>query len=184
MSSLSPEQEILVSFYEATRNEIVARLRLRDTFLASYTVAVAATIGFSKAALGEPHTEALYILPYLALAFTMLVCYHHFAVATLGMYLKQELWPQLKTTGAIAPMFEVSASYLQHRSGAWRLRAAGQLVVLLSPPVFCLIVNFHDASQSLPPRTLYWWFGLVAIALSGYVVNKAYRFPQSPQSDG
>jgi hypothetical protein len=179
MSELSKNDEVILAMIAEARDEIVARIKTRDSLIASYAAAVAATIGFAKAALATDHPEALYILPYLSFAFTLLVCYQHLSVATLSTYCNADLWPRLDCKAA--PMYEATETFLQHRTMSTRQRSLGQLIILVGPSILALAVNSKHALSETPPYVLYWWFGLVATLMSAYTVDKAYKYQKDLQ---
>ena len=184
LASLEPQDEVILKLIDSARDEIAIRIRMRDTLLAVYVTAVAATVGYSKAAFGsEAHTEALYMIPYLSLAFTLLVCYHHSGCASLAAYCAGELYPKLLAKSD-APIYERSQTHARHRTSLLRLRSVGQLLVLISPTALALAVNHADATNTVPPRVLYWWFGLVAGAASLVFVLLTHSYQRELQQRG
>jgi hypothetical protein len=176
--ALTENDEIVLSFFTSAKDEVYARIRLRDTLLAAYTTAVAATFAFAKAtALGiDPPIDtrsALLILPYLGFAFTLLVCYHHLCIATLGAYIKYELRAKLdaKTT---VHVFDGWHRFEEHRNGAQRLRAIGQAVILVTPPITALFINYEAAVSSQWSQVVYFWFGVAATFVSLATIIQTY----------
>lgn len=161
------------------KDEVYVRIKLRDTLLAVYTTAVAATFGFAKATAAlsgtcvTPTKEALLILPYLGFAFTLLVSYHHLSIATLGAYIKYELRAKLQTKTTVH-VFDGWNKFTNHRTGAQRLRTVGQAVILITPPVVALIINIDAAISSQWAWVLFFWFGVLSTAAAIVVIFRSY----------
>jgi hypothetical protein len=168
---INANDQILIDFYKVAKEEMNNRIRLRDSLLAAFVTAIAVVIGFSKA--GQQHQpEALYIIPYLCFAFTLLVAYHHLGAHRLGAYCANEVFPNFSFKVA-APLFEMSSTFKDNRLKAAKMRAVGQSFILVCPGILSLFVNYPDVQGSFP-RVLYWWFGLVACLMSLYVIHQAY----------
>ena len=203
--ALSDNDEIILKFFESSKEEVYVRIKLRDTLLTVYTTVVAATFGFAKAtaslAGGESmdSKESLLILPYLAFAFTLLVSYHHLCIATLGAYIKYELRSKMSTKTTVH-VFDAWNRFEAHRNGAQRLRTLGQAIILVTPPIVALLINNKAAISSQWNWVLYFWFGVIATALSIIVILRSYseqkqlkgpdgrlherREPNSPRQQG
>lgn len=176
--ALTENDEIILSFFTSAKEEVYQRIRLRDTLLAAYTTAVAATFAFAKAtALGTvPPVDtksALLILPYLGFAFTLLVCYHHLCIATLGAYIKYELRAKLQANTTVH-VFDGWHLFEEHRNGAQRLRSLGQAVILITPPMVALFINYEAAVSNQWSQVVYFWFGIAAVLVSLLTIIQIY----------
>ncbi|ALQ52016.1 hypothetical protein [Nitrosomonas ureae] len=176
--ALSENDEIVLCFFTSAKEEVYSRIRLRDTLLAAYTTAVAATFAFAKySSLGinpsEDTKNALLILPYMGFAFTLLVCYHHLCIATLGAYIKFELRAKLKTVTTVH-VFDGWHRFEEHRNGAQRLRTVGQAIILVIPPITALFINYEAAISSEWSQVVYFWFGVAATLVSLATIIQTY----------
>lgn len=186
--ALTENDEVVLIFFTSAKDEVYSRIRLRDTLLAAYTTAVAATFAFAKAtALGaaDPQVDtksALLILPYLGFAFTLLVCYHHLCIATLGAYIKYELRAKLHADTTVH-VFDGWHRFEEHRNGAQRLRSIGQAVILITPPVTALFINYDAAISSQWSQVVYFWFGAAATLVSLSVIIQTYMNQKQLQGD-
>jgi heme exporter protein D len=166
--------EIILSFFESAKDEVYVRIKLRDTLLAIYTTAAAATFTVAKASstAGRIPAESLLILPYVCFAFTLLICYHHLCIATLGSYIKFELHKNL-SVGKQIHVFDSWSGFQKHRSGAQRLRTLGQALVLLTPPAIALWSN-KGAAFLVTADTAFFWLGVCATLASLAVVTTTH----------
>lgn len=177
--ALTDNDDIILSFFEKAKEEVYVRIKLRDTLLAVYTTAVAATFAFAKATAtfsnqSPGHTkEALLILPYIGFAFTLLVSYHHLSIATLGAYIKYELRAKLSAKTTVH-VFDGWNRFASHRAGAQRLRTVGQAVILVTPQIVSLMINNEAAVSSQWPWVLFFWFGVLATLASIAVIARSY----------
>jgi hypothetical protein len=104
---LSAKAEVALELVAVVKSEIVARIRVRDTLLAGYSAAAITTFGAvsTSANLGN---QFLYVIPYLALAFTILVSYHQGGIGALGVVSQEVVHPGRRKMGVLKP-----SSFLQ-----------------------------------------------------------------------
>ena len=115
-SELSPKAEVALELVGVVKSEIVARIRVRDTLLAGYAAAAITTFGAvsSSQLLGN---QFLYVIPYLALAFTILVSYHQAGIGALGRHCATDLLEVIsKETGVRG--FELSSIFYTYHGKA------------------------------------------------------------------
>ena len=156
--------------YEASRNEILERIRLRDNAQLAYLGAVGAT--FSIATSG--HDSVLLVLPYLALAATLLVCQHDWTIATLCTFIAEELRAYLDGLREAAPSWEFSRTLSQYSIAAVRLRTTAHLVLIAAPAVFG---QFWVKRTHATPGILFtsaWWLGWLALLGAAIVIGATY----------
>ena len=150
------QDKLIQSFYETAKTEVYVGIKLRDSLLAAYAAAVAAIFTFTKTASGQTLAggEAALIVPYVCFAFTLLICYHHLCIATLGAYIKFELHPKMSAFRRVH-VFDSWSGFRNHRSGAQRLRTLGQGVILLAPALVALWATRSSAWKivRIPPMS-------------------------------
>ncbi len=172
---LTPRAKIALELCGIAKAEIVARIRVRDTLLAGYSAAAFTAMAAIAAstALGN---EYLYGVPYLALAFTLLVSYHHAGIGALGTHCATDLFPVLKQEANVKG-FEFSSVFHQYHKECWRIVA--HVLILLSPPTLALVLNFKDLrippTQDHPYPWLLWAIGLLLMFISVAVIHRSNR---------
>jgi hypothetical protein len=169
--------KIALEFFTLAKNEVLIRIRVRDTLLATYAAAAFTAIAaiLSSSQLGAAY---LYGVPYLSLAFTLLVSYHHAGIGALGTHCATDLLPKLAAEGKVFA-FEYSNVFHQyHRKNATR-RAVAHAMILLLPPAIALIVNFRDALPVTyvenPKLTGMWFLSMCLMLISGLVIHRSNR---------
>jgi hypothetical protein len=171
---LSPRAKVALELCGIAKSEIITRIRVRDTLLASYSMV--AVLVFSAVIGKTLGSEYLYGIPYLALAFALLASYHHAGIGTLGTYCACDLFPVLdQETGIkgfeLAPIFN---KYYKKNS-TWRVSA--HMLILLSPSALSLLLNFKDLfaipTSVVQIRWLLWSVSFVLTLLSMVVINSS-----------
>jgi len=158
-------QDCATTNYEAAREEILERMRLRDQFLLGYVVAVAALFGVAFGVDVE-RCEVLLIVPYVALAFSVLVSQHHAVIGSLLFFCGKELHPYLTNlSGADAtPRWESSETYRSDFRRLLMRRSWAHLVLLLLPPAASLWLN-RSLLGSGDALTVFVWIGGLVFTL-------------------
>src|SRR5262245_55690180 len=125
------------SYYESARQEIIARIGLRDNVIVFYLAATGAIFGV---ALGSSVRESiLLILPLLSLGATVLVCQHTSVAGALSHYCAQEIGPILD---AGIPQWDASRALDSYRHSAVTLRSWGHFFLIISPAIASLAINW------------------------------------------
>ena len=171
--------ELAKVYYSAARAEILQRLALREQVLLAGAAAFGVIGGLAFANHRE-NQNLLCLVPFLSLAFTVVLFRHHWLIADLGNYINRELAPPL----GIGARNEVEEALLPLHWDAWlfgpmgrhvraprrKLRTIliiewlGALFLLLGPGVAGFIL-VSDALY-LRHRTIF-WTDIVALACSG-----------------
>ena len=171
-AGLSARAEAALELVGVVKSEIVARIRVRDTLLAGYSAAAITTFGAvtSSKALG---TEFLYVIPYLALAFTILVSYHQAGIGALGNHCATDLLEVLEKETGIRG-FELSSIFYTYHGKASTRRSIAHFIILLLPPAWALWQNLPDL-YTVFPKNLPWATGLFAMIVSAAVIVRSNR---------
>jgi len=174
---LTPRAKIALELCGIAKAEIVTRIRVRDTLLAGYSAA-AFTAMSAIAASTLLGNEYLYGVPYLALAFSLLVSYHHAGIGALGTHCATDLFPVFAQEGSVRG-FEFSSVFHQyHKKNAAR-RIVAHVLILLSPPTLALVLNLKDLRAAPTPDRPYpwllWVLGLLLMTISVAVIYRSNR---------
>ena len=170
---ISAKTEAALELIGIVKSEIVARIRVRDTLLAGYSAAAITTLGAvsTSSALGN---NFLYVIPYLALAFTILVSYHQAGIGALGNHCANDLLPIVASETGIKG-FELSSVYFTYHGKASTRRSIAHVIVLLLPPAWALWRNLSDVLNPVFPVFALWFAGLAAMIISAGVIWRANR---------
>jgi len=174
---LSPSSKVAFEFFTIAKAEITARIRVRDTLLAAYAAAAFTAIAAVLAApqLGRHY---LYGMPYLALAFTLLVSYHHAGIGTLGSYSATDLLPKIERETRVLG-FEHSQIYHQYHKKNSSRRVVAHAMILLLPPGLTLLINWEDLAPTSyatsPQFSLLWLLTLALMIIAYAVIHRSNR---------
>jgi hypothetical protein len=168
---LSPTSEVALEFFTVAKAEITARIRVRDTLLAAYAAGAFTAIATILASpLLGPHY--LYGVPYLALAFTLLVSYHHAGIGALGNYCATDLLSKLSLESRVLG-FEHSHVYHQYHKKNSSRRVWAHAMILLFPAALVLLINWDDltpAKYAQQPHFAAIWAASLVIMLVAFAV--------------
>jgi hypothetical protein len=173
---LSPGAKVALELCSIAKSEIIVRIRVRDTLLASHSM-VAFTVIALVTASKQLGGEYLYGVPYLALAFALLVSYHHAGIGALGTYCARDLFPVLDQETGIKG-FELAPTFNQYYKKNSTRRVIAHGLILLSPSTLSLILNFKDLLVATTPTVQFPWLRLlwvISIGLMGICVTVIYR---------
>ena len=174
---LTPGAKIALEFFSIAKAEVVARIRVRDTLLATYAAAAFTAIATILASqrLGE---HFLYGIPYLSLAFSLLVSYHHAGIGALGNHCATDLLPRLAREGRVLA-FEYSSVFHQYHKKNSSRRVVAHAMILLLPSAIALLINWSDLLPSqytlAPQFAVSWIVGLLLMVLSYAVIHRSNR---------
>jgi hypothetical protein len=174
---LSPAAKIALEFFGCAKSEVHVRIRMRDTLLAAYAAGAYTAIAtvLSSAQLGE---KFLYGIPYLALAFSLLVSYHHAGIGALGSHCATDLFPTLAREGRVLGFEYSNVFHHYHKKNSTR-RALAHVMILLFPAGIALGINWRDVLPSIyaltPHLTVLWLLGAVMMILSAAVIYRSNR---------
>lgn len=176
-ANLSVGAQVALNYFDVAKAEILIRIRVRDTLLATYAAAAFTAIAAILAST-ELGARYLYGIPYLALAFTLLVSYHHAGIGALGNHCARDLLPILSEESGVTAYEYSNTFHRYHKKSATR-RSIAHAMILLLPASIALVVNYRDllpASYKDTPQ--YWglWTGsLVLMAIAILVIHRSNR---------
>ena len=176
-TDLSKRSMVALEFFKVAKDEILIRIRVRDTLLAAYAAGaftgIAAIIASSD--LG-PHY--LYGIPYLSLAFCLLVSYHHAGIGAIGNHCATDLLPHLAREVRVLAYEYSNVYHRYHKKNATR-RVLAHAMILLLPSSIALVVNIHDLAPEnyavRPQFVALWAVSLVLIIVSYAVILRSNR---------
>jgi len=118
-------------YYRAARDELVTRIKLRNTLIINYIAGIAALFTFT---FSFKNYMILYIMPYFALAFSLLYIQHNIAISALNNYLTTELlcigqWDNSRSLAMAKPIMN-------------QFRVLGVVVLYITPTLFSEVILF------------------------------------------
>ena len=176
-TDLTTTAQIALEFFSIAKSEVHIRIRVRDTLLAAFAAAAFAAIAAILAA-GQLGPRYLYGIPYLSLAFTLLVSYHHAGIGALGNHCATDLLPRLAKEGRVLAFEYSNVFHNYHKKSATR-RVWAHGMILLLPAGIALVVNIQDALPATyltTPHFTGMWFGsLLLMVVSALVIQRSNR---------
>lgn len=156
--------------YEAARSELVARLKLRDQVLLIYLAVVGTIFGIALA--NMERVEILLIIPFISLGCTILVSQHNLVIGTLIEFIGNQIKPELLglSPPEYATFFVCSKVYEHHCTRSNRFRLWGHGIIIIIPNLAGLGYNINHAIKSPFPMGTLWWFGLVLMIISLWII--------------
>ena len=155
-------------FYDSARNEIISRIRYRDSALIAYVASIGAYFAYvANAHFVEKTTEQVYEvlllfpIPIACLLFTLIILQHHMVIGALGNFLSNELWND--QSGIIH--WDNSKTLKRIANRSQKFRFFSQAIMLAGPLLYSVI--FYKYTTALNPSALK-LFQLVCI-LDGFV---------------
>ena len=173
---ISPIGKIALEHLSLAKAEILVRIRVRDTLLATYAAAaftaMAAILGTAQ--LGE---HFLYGLPYLCFAFSILISYHHAGIGALGTHCALDLLPTIEREGNVLG-YEHSKVFKSHHSKHNSRRVIAHIMILLLPAAIAMAVNLNDLLDAISKRSvdyfsLAWAGSLCLMMLSLWLIIRS-----------
>lgn len=166
------ETDMKNASYDAARQEILLRMRLRDQILLTYLVVVVTLLGY---ALKDPEAYTImFVIPFLALAAVSLITTHMVVADHLGEFCAKELD---KCFGDV-PQWDKSDTFHSYTGTSSMFRTVAHILILLVPCILALGVNYSHAFGSPFPYGPLWWFclvcffGIIAILYVGYQARR------------
>jgi len=145
---------LTAAFYEGARNEIIARIGLRDQALSLYLTAasliaslVASVYAFGKAdtasstsALMSVTSYLLLIVPLLSYAVALVVSQHNTLIGATEAYLATEFEPAVQALGVRIPQWDTSSTMVETKLYSIRARTRSHRVVITLPALLFILV--------------------------------------------
>jgi len=172
------EVELVSGSYNAARQEILLRMKLRDQILLTYLVVVATLLGI---ALKTPDAYGILLaIPLLALGAISLITTHMVAADHLGEFCSKELGPYFEAPvpPGVIPQWDNSQTFHNYTMTSAKFRTVAHGLIVLVPSIMALGVNYPHAFGSPFPYGPLWWFclvcffGVAAIMYIGYQARK------------
>ena len=150
--------------YNAARNEIVERIKLRDQALLLYLAAITTLFGIG---LGKDKmAEILFIIPFLALGIVSIIVQHNLTIGAIASFIRTELKEYFLTV----PHWDDSKSLKKIFKQQSLFRKISAYITIGVPPIISLIINNIYATQTTFPYGLLWWLCLVLTIISIYYI--------------
>jgi hypothetical protein len=184
------EGEFAQKYYEAAREELVMRIRLRDNALLIFLGFSAAIFGLSigKSAPYPTDWSISLAVPFLGLGCAIIVGQHNSVIGALIRYVANDLKPVLQSNSCNVPEFVSSRTFKSHSLRSNSMRTIGHLIILITPSALSLAANNHHALNSAFPFGELWWFGLlcvlITVGLTLWVHGQRTEVYQKTQFDG
>jgi hypothetical protein len=159
--------------HDTARSEIIKRLELRDNVLVIYLGAIGALFGVAFGT--SVNKEVLLVVPYLTLGAATIISQHQEVIGSLGRFLYLELQPFMESIGEAAPQWDASKSLLDYLPQAIWLRTIGHLLLIITPAITALYINWRHGFYSAFPESSVWWFGFVFVLLAISVIVKSHH---------
>lgn len=168
------EVDLIKASYEAARNEINVRLRIRSQTVALYMAVSGILLGFIVK--GEAPKEFIVLISFFALAGTLLITHQNMSIALASSF----CGTKLKVKFDKVPMWNNCAINTADSKKRRNLRFTSQLVILLFPPLLGFLF-FYFQSRDLTPlgfiTTEANLFSLLILTLVSIILyrSKTYR---------
>ncbi|OGB62353.1 MAG: hypothetical protein A2Y94_11420 [Caldithrix sp. RBG_13_44_9] len=166
--------------HHTARLEIIERLRLRDNVLVTFLGAIGALFGISFGT--SVNKEILLVIPYLSLGAATIISQHQEVIGSLGQFLHNELQPFMNTINESAPQWDTSDALGRYMQQAIWLRTIGHLLLIITPALIALFLNWRHGFYSAFPEGPVWWSGILFTVLAIAVIIKSYKWRRSIQS--
>jgi hypothetical protein len=170
-------------FLETSRAEAHMRAQLRDSVLAAFLAATAAIFGFALTKdASDSAKNALLVVPYLSFGVASLLSQHNLVIHTLSLYQIQELRKFLGDGLTQPPLWENSAALRNWGRHQLVLTVVGQIVVLVVPSAFALLlVPCHMSGPLFWGYVFGWSLTAFTFLLLVYVFAIRFCRVQSPK---
>lgn len=176
--------ESVRKFYDAARDEVLMRMRLRDNVILVFLGGVSTLFAV---AIKSDASEVLFCVPYLSLGAAMIVGQHYMVMGRIAYYCVKEVGPFLAQKNEDAPQWDTS--HVFHDMVGWSvwLRCLSLMVLLGLPSATALAMTKEHAFGSTFPFGPLWWisalcllFTLMAILVVHNDRRKLYGLPDWP----
>ena len=165
--------DVAKTFYESARLELIERIKLRDRDLVVY-LSIVGTI--SSAASVWDRYEALMVIPFLSLGFSIIISQHNVLIGYLGDFCVREIGPFLENLecGKCIPQWDRSAALHDYSKHAIGLRTWGHFLLLIIPGIYALIINFSLLTSKII-MALLWSTAFLSMVLAIYIIIIAHK---------
>jgi len=134
---------LFIMAFNSARDEILVRIRLRDTVLFTYLSVVVFIIGY---AVKESEDMLVLIIPWFTLAASVVFFHHDAAVKRIGLFLSSEL---LNSYSINAMHWDISDTLRKYKEDYDHVRTYSGFALLLMPAILSLAIFYYLHCSSL-----------------------------------
>jgi len=154
--------EAAIKFYEAAREEMMKRMKIRDNILIVYLGVITSLFAV---AIKMNSYNILLSVPFLTLGASLLIAEHYVAMGRLSFFCASEIAAFLIENKINVPQLDTSETYYKFTKFSVYARCVSYLILTELPPIMALCYNKQHALNSPFPEGVLWWFGLICIIL-------------------
>ena len=159
--------------FDAARDELNLRLKLRDSALLAYIVAVGAVLSFVfQDKTKSTNINLLLIIPYLSLSYAFVVSQHNSVIASIIEFLNLDLRTEFKKHNAYATQFVSSESFIKHTPDSNWKRSFSHFIVIFIPSFFSLAITFPNLKSII--LIILWLTAVIAVTIGLIQVLEVY----------
>lgn len=160
---------LLISNMQDARNNILERVKLRESSLIYYLGAVATILGIFFGNRTN-NSAILLIIPFLSLGVTFLISFHNSIMNSLSEFIINEVYVELNKYNVDVPIWDNSNAMSTVTKRASKFRVTGFLFLILFPPLFALSSTVLNLSGY--PQIALWAIGVICVLISFIVYWK------------
>jgi len=168
------EIELIKVYYQASRDNIANRLRIRDNSLIYFIVAVSVLFGISfKRGVGF-YQMPLLIIPYISFGIAILVNYHNEYIARIVHYLGNDIYEVIRDLDVSINEWSFAHGHLELHKNKWlgADRAVAERIILVTPSIFSLILTINSfIAQVMNLFTRSNTTGINQVILLGWIIG-------------
>ena len=140
------EIEIIKLYYLSSRENIINRIKARDTVLTFFIGAIGVLIGISFDESGSIHEIPLMIIPFITFGTTILTNYHNEYVARIAYYIGNDLEVRIRKVQVDVTEWSSSRAHFGLRESNYfgSNRNFANAIILLSPTLFVLLITLES----------------------------------------
>jgi|GEM_PF-6163419 len=165
------------TYYKAARDEIIVRIRMRDTILLAYNVSAASIIGLSITDISGLGSTVALIVPFLAIGCSILVSSHSIAITALGNYtnqLKLAIDACRNHKDVKIEPWDYSATFMRYASKHALSRLKSHIWIIRIPALTALYVASENFVYPLDVYSIIFSLGVLMTIFSMYELIRAH----------
>lgn len=160
-------EETFKFVYKAAREEIMTRMKLRDQVLLVFLGAIGTIFGVSFG--NQVNKEIMLTIPIIALGVSIIISQHSIAIGGIANFCRVEL----KDFFDNIPHWDDSKTLKSLSKNQLTKRGLSGFIIIITPCVISLAINYEHAINSPFPFGQVWWFSLVFTILSAFYIYTA-----------
>lgn len=180
MGTQEARDNLVIAGYQAGRQELLERIKMRETVTLSYIAGVAAIFGIELGTAAEQ--SILMVVPALALGATTLIAYHNLLIDAINEFFRSEVVPWYRnqhTDSAIPPLWDQLAPVYQPQKLILLLRFLADAVFLVLPTLYVV-----SRTWTAQVSSLWIWYASIVLLVIVAVLAASYYSMLSPTSGG